>query len=308
MDYPQNEAELRSFLSQYANQGYVGMLDPRTNVVISNTIELKQTSNSGFPWGVNGNYAKIKMNGVGDVIRVVGVQGVNNRGLTIKNLCIDGGDPNLNGSKGAACVKLSAPLGDNGPIYKFNLENVYTTSAQYGFVLEGGIYEGWMCNCHAENHSKDGTFMQHLNLGQPGQGVVSNIFMLHPNMSRNLGAGIRPVYSVYMIGGSFILNGDGGVNAQSGLRGAFFCNGENTAGKDGSCFVVPNNGYGSVIDACEASGDGQTVCRKWDGTKWVNIGSPMLYGIAAGNGVVSDTTRSHVSYYGAGSNPMRWRK
>ena len=307
MDYPKNEAEFRSLMQKYATETYVGMLDPRTNITLNQTLEIVGP-NTANPWGVNGNYAKIKMAGQGDVLRFIGQQGGNCRGLTVKNLSIDGGDPNLNGSLGKACVKLSAPLGDDGPIYKFNIENVFTSMAEYGFVLEGGVYEGWMINCHAENMSKDGTMMRHMNLGQPKQGVVSNVLMIHPNMSRCLGAGIRSVYSVYVIGGSFIINGGGGIVAPDGLRGAIMCNGENTAGPEQAAFVVPNNGYGSVVDLCEASSDGATICRKWNGTAWVNVGSPMLYGIAAPAAVTSDPTRSHTSYYGNPPNPMRWRK
>jgi len=304
MDYPKNEDELRALLQQYASEQRVGMLDGRTNVEVTKCIEIAQPPSSGWPWGVDGSYAKIRWKGgKDDVLRFIGTEGVSGRGLTVKNLCIDGGDPNLNGSGAAACLRLSAPLGDHGPLYKFNIENVFTMTGDYGFVLEGGVYEGWMSNCHAENMVKDGTWMRHMNLGAPAQGVVSNVFMVHPNMSRCFGAGIRPVYSVYIIGGSYILNGDGGVNAPDGLRGMIMSNGENTAGKQGAAFVVPNNGYGSYIDICEGSSDGATFCRRWDGTKWVDVGSPMLYLMAIGAGVSQG--QNHVSYYGQPPNPMQ---
>src|SRR4029077_5665920 len=95
--------------------------------------------------------------------------------------------------------------------------------------------------------------------------------------SRNHGCGRPPVYSVYLVGGSFVLNGGGGVIAPDGIRGAIMCNGENTGGEAQAVFDVPSNGYGSYIEMGEASSDGQTVCRRWDGSQWHDVGKPLLY-------------------------------
>jgi len=305
MDKPTNTDELRACLQHYADNSMVGMLDPATRVEVTSTIEIAQRSAAGTPWGVNGNFAKLYWRGPAghDVLRYVGVDGQSNRGLTIERLMIDGNDPWFNQTGAAACLNLSAPLGDNGPLYKFTIRDVFTACAKNGIVLEGGVYEGMLENVHAENCSEDGIFMRHMNLGQPGQGVVSNILLIHPNSSRNFGAGILAVYSVYVIGGSFILNGNGAIRAPDGLRGALMCNGENTAGKEGAAFVVPSNGYGSVIQLCEGSSDGSTHCRKWDGAQWVSVGSPMLYLMDIASGVAQHD--NHVSYYGAPPDPMR---
>src|SRR5262249_52282208 len=160
----------------------------------------------------------------------------------------------FNGSGANACLRLSAPMGDGGPLYKFTLSDIFCSTGQYGIVLEGGVYEGALYNCHAENMERDGMMMQHL----PNNAIVSNILVVGPNMSRNFGAGIRPVYSCNIIGGSFILNGDGGVNAEGGCRVIAYSNGENTAGKDQACFVLQSNGYGSLVFGNEASSDGKT--------------------------------------------------
>lgn len=307
MDYPQNEADLKACLQSYANSNYVGMLDPRTDVTISNTIEISQPTAYGTPWGVNGNYAKLRYRGAAgnDLLRFKGTDGQNCRCLNIEKLVLDGGGPDSNGMGASACLKLWAPNGDNGPLYKFLLRDIYASSALYGIELEGGVYEGMLDNVHCENHAKDGIYTHHYT-GGTAPGWISNIFIVHPNSSRNFGAGIRCTYSTYIIGGSYILNGDGGVQAPEGLRGMIMSNGENTAGKDQSMVVVPSNGYGSVIDLCEASSDGSTHCRRWDGANWVDVGSPMLYGLAAPGEVAS--TDCHTSYYGQGGNPMRWRK
>jgi len=305
MDYPQDEQALRECLMKYAQHQYVGLLDPRTSVEVTSPIVI-QVPNAGTPWGVNGNYAKITYTGAGDdLLRFEGTAGVNNRGLTVKNLVLDGGDAgNMSGGGAAACLRLSAPLGDNGPIYKFHIENIYTAGAVNGVVLEGGVYEGEMKNIHAENCTGDGIVLQHLPQTPEGKApVVSNVLMIHINSSRNYGCGLRCVYSVYLVGGSFVLNGGGGVVAPDGIRGAIMCNGENTGGEAQAVFDVPSNGYGSYIELGEASSDGQTVCRKWNGSSWEDVGQPLLYYIAMGGGV--HEANNHVSYYGGGTNPMR---
>jgi len=306
MDYPKNESELKQCLQSYCDNNYVGQLDPRTNVNVTNSIVIPTRSGAGSPWGVDGHYAKINFKGSGaDCIRFEGVKGVNNRGLTIKNLVIDGGDGgNMSGGGAKACLNLSAPLGDNGPIYRFHLENLFLSGAVNGLIIEGGVYEGEVRGLYVENCTGDGAVLRHLPASAEAKGpVVSNVLFWHLNSSRNYGAGLRTVYSVYLFGGSFILNGGGGVVAPDGIRGAWGCNGENTGGQNQCVFDVPSNGYGSFIEGGEASSDGQTKCRKWNGTAWVDVGKPLLYYIAMGSGVIQQA--NHCSYYGGGSNPMR---
>jgi hypothetical protein len=308
MDFPTNEAQLRDCLMTYAAGTYVGMLDPRTNVEISSTIVIPAPG-SGAPWGVNGNYGKITYRGSGDdLLRIEGTNGVNNRGLTIRNLVLDGGDGgNMSGGGAAACLRVTAPLGDNGPIYRFGIMDVFTSGSVNGLILEGGVYEGELRGLYCENHTGDGIILRHLPASDTAKGpIVSNVLMWHINSSRNYGAGLRTVYSVYLFGGSFILNGGGGVIAPDGIRGAWGNNGENTGGENQCVFDVPSNGYGSVIVGGEASSDGATVCRKWTGGAWQDVGRPLLYYIACAEGVTQE--QNHVSFYGAGSNPMRVQK
>jgi hypothetical protein len=305
MDYPTNEQQLRDCLNTYATGNYVGMLDPRTNVEISSPIVI-QAPGSGVPWGVNGNYGKITYRGSGDdLLRIEGTQGVNNRGLTLRNLVLDGGDGgNMSGGGAAACLRVTAPLGDNGPVYRFGIMDVFTSGSVNGLILEGGVYEGELRGLYCENHTGDGIILRHLPASDVAKGpVVSNVLMWHINSSRNYGAGLRTVYSVYLFGGSFILNGGGGVVAPDGIRGAWGCNGENTGGEKQCVFDVPSNGYGSVIVGGEASSDGATHCRKWNGSAWESVGKPLLYYIACDDNVIQQA--NHVSYYGGGQNPMR---
>jgi hypothetical protein len=312
MDWPQTEADLRRMLQGYADAGIVGMFDPRTQVTTTGPIIIVQTNNGGSPWGVNGNYAKITYKGPAGqpVLRYQGYQGVNNRGLTIKNLTLDGGDVgNMSGAGASVCLHLYAPLGDNGPLYKFHLENIFTMGAVNGVFIQGGVYEGMMQNVHAENCTGDGIRMEHMLNPVPAGAkdpIVSNVLLLHPNSSRNYGAGIHSVFSVGIIGGSYILNGAGGIVAPDGLRWAMMNNGENTGGKDQAVIVVPSNGYGSFISMLEASGDGVTCCRRWDGTKWIDVGKPLLYGAAIAGGVSVD--KVGIGYYGPAPNPMKFTK
>ena len=306
MDYPKDENELRALLQSYCDSNYVGMLDPRTDIEVSSCIELQASSGGGTPWGVNGNYAKINYTGSGDdCIRIIGVNGVNNRGLTVKNLSIEGGDSaNMSGGGANACLRITAPLGDNGPIYKFYLENLFLSGAKNGLVIEGGVYEGECRTVHVENCTEDGIVLQHLpNIEGAKNPIVSNVKFWHVNSSRNYGVGLRTVYSVYIFGASFVLNGGGGIYAPDGLRGGFGINGENTGGQNQCVVDVPSNGYGSVIEVGEASSDGQTHCRKWNGSAWESVGQPLLYFAAVADGV--EVLNSHVSYYGGGENPMR---
>jgi|GEM_PF-3045931 len=302
MDYPLNETQLAQFLQSYANNGIIGQLDPRTKVTVTKTITIKQSNNgAGSPWGVDGNGAKITWGGAAgqDMLQYVGVQGVNNRGLTVRGLFMDGNG--YAGGAAGACLKLSAPLGDSGPIYEFLIEDVYTVYATNGLFLEGGVYEGMCLNVHAQNHNADGIFMQNLSNGA----VVSNVSLLHPNCSRNFGAGIHSVYSCDIKFGSFVLNALGGVVAPAGLRSASQCNGENTGE---AVFVVGSKGgYGCAISSCEASSDGQTVCRKFQNGVWVSLGKPELYLInwSDGSGTGTVQQMNHCSYYGSGTNPMR---
>ena len=112
-------------------------------------------------------------------------------------------------------------------------------------------------------------------------------------MSRNLGAGVRSVYSCNAAFGSFVLNAEAGIAAPDGLRVGAFNNGENTGE---AVYVVPANGYGSSIIYSEGSTDGSTHARKFENGQWISVGKPMLYLLSKGTGV--SETANHVATYG----------
>jgi hypothetical protein len=258
--WPRNGTELAQALQSFADERYVGMLDPRTAVEISETITISQPNHDGNPWGVCGNYAKINWAGDWnkDMLVYRGVKGVGNRNLVIEKLNLFG-----NGYAGARCgdcLKLLAPEGDPGSIYKFTLRDIYTAYGTRGIVLVGAVFEGMGFNIHSENHQGNGIDMENTYTPGEHQGIVSNVMLIHPNSSRNMGAGIKSVNSCNMIFGSFILNAEGGVVAPDGLRYAAACNGENTGE---SVFVVPYAGWGSEVSSNSGSTDGATVAVDW---------------------------------------------
>jgi hypothetical protein len=293
--WARNEKEFRQALAEGLAEGFLPMFDPRTDIEQTSTIVLEQHKNEGMTWGANGNHAKIRWVGSPgqDMLVIQGVKGVANRGFYLEKFNLYGGG--YNRPPCGACLKLRAPFGDIGSLYKFTLRDIFTSYGTYGIVLEGAVFEGMCENVHGENHVKDGMCMENTNVGSGSPGIVSNIQLIHPNMSRNLGAGIRSVYSCNAAFGSFVLNAEGGIVAPAGLRIGFANNGENTGE---ALYVVPNNGYGSYILYSEASTDGRTVARRFDGTSndWVSMGKPTLYVLAGAAGVTE--TGNHIATYG----------
>jgi hypothetical protein len=293
--WARNEKEFRQALQDGLADGYVPMFDPRTDIEQSSTIVLEQRKNEGMTWGANGNHAKVRWVGPAghDMIVIQGVKGVANRGLYFEKFNLDGGG--YDRAPCGACLKLRAPFGDAGALYKFTLRDIFASYGTYGVVLQGAVFEGMCENVHCENHAKDGMLMENLNVGSGSPGIVSNIQLIHPNMSRNYGAGIRSVYSCNAAFGSFVLNAEGGIVAPSGLRVGFANNGENTGE---ALYVIPNNGYGSYVLYSEASTDGRTVARRFDGAKndWVVVGKPTRHVLAGAPGVIE--TGNHIATYG----------
>jgi hypothetical protein len=291
--WPRTGTELAQALEAFATDCYVGMLDPRTAVELDKTITIAQPGHEGSPWGVNGNYAKVNWVGpVGqDMIVYRGTKGVGNRNLIVEKLSLFG-----NGYMGTPCgdcLKLYAPEGDPGSIYKFTMRDLYLSYGQRGLVFQGAVFEGMGFNIHSENHQGDGIAMEHTYTPGEHQGIVSNVMLIHPNSSRNLGAGIKSVNSCNIILGSFILNADGGVVAPDGLRYAAACNGENTGE---SVFVVPYAGWGSEISSNSGSTNGETAAAKWENNGWVTVGKIAKFVLDNQAGDVPEHLNSMANY------------
>jgi hypothetical protein len=303
MDKPTNQTQLRDALETYRLEKRVGIFDPRTEIEITSTVQVG-AAGASVPWGVNGNFAKIRYVGSGghDMIVFRGTKGAADRCLVVEKLTLQG-----NGSaspRAGTCLRIYAPEGDPGSFYKFKIKDIYTDYATHGFKLEGAVFEGYLDNIHAENHSSHGMVCLHTHTPGEHQGIISNVNIVHPNLSRNTGAGLLCTYSTNVILGSFVLNALGGVLAPEGMRAAWGNNGENTGE---ALFVIPSNGYGTVLRDNEVSSDGSTHHRVFEGGQWVSKGQPCLYLLAGHANVIERD--GHVSYYGsAGTDPMRVRK
>ena len=291
--WPRNGTELAQALEHFAEGCFVGMLDPRTAVELEKTVTIAQPGHEGSPWGVNGNYAKVNWVGpVGDDMLVYrGTKGCGNRNLVIEKLSLFGNG--YNGTPCGDCLKLYAPEGDPGCIYKFTMRDLYLSYGKRGLVFEGAVFEGMGENIHTENHQGDGIAMAHTYTPGEHQGIVSNVMLIHPNSSRNLGAGIRSVNSCNMIMGSFILNAEGGVVAPDGLRYAAACNGENTGE---SVFVVPYAGWGSEVSSNAGATNGETVACKYENGQWVEVGKIGKFLLDNDNGDVPQHLNSMANY------------
>ena len=90
-------------------------------------------------------------------------------------------------------------------------------------------------------------------------GVVSNMMMYGTNSSRNVGWGMdlqAGCNSVDMFGGSFVLNGGGGINCPNGFRFMIAPNGENT----GETMInMPFAAYPATVIAANLSSNGRTL-------------------------------------------------
>lgn len=297
-----NRTELQALFNKVASESYVEILAPGCKINIDGPTELKQLEHDGGLWGVDFSYAQINYVGPGgqDMVTVRGVKGAANRGLVLKNVQMFGNG--YSGNPANYCLKVYAPEGDPGSFYKPTIENIFTSYAVHGVGFIGAVFELMALNIHAENHRGHGIVMAHTHTPNEHQGIVSNVMLVHPNSSRNKGAGILSVNSANIILGSFVLNAEGGIVAPDGLRLGFGNNAENSGE---AAFVVPQAGWGSNVIYNEASSDGSTHYRAFEGGQWVSYGKPMLYLLDRGGDANVYQEGNKVSYYGGGSSPMR---
>ena len=157
------------------------MFDPRTDIEQSSTIVLEQRKNEGMTWGANGNHAKIRWVGppgqdmiVSRASRASPIAGSISKSLTL-------GRRVRAGTVRRVPEAPRAPGRRRGPL-QIHLRDI-TSYGTYGIVLQGAVFEGMCENVHGENNIKDGMYMEHTNVGHGNQGIVSNIQLIHPNIS-----------------------------------------------------------------------------------------------------------------------------
>jgi hypothetical protein len=261
---PRSRNELAALLQAAADAQTVALLDPATDVAIDRTVDVVQRVSTSRVWGVIGNGAKLRSairDGTPVLKYSVAVadrrNGTQSRGLAIQGLDIIGS------LKDGPGLMLHAPNG-MGPIYRAVLrDNTTTLSGGLGALhIKGAVFELLVAGHIAENNKQNGVAVEH----EDGA-VVSNCMFHGLNSSRNGKAGLLTrANSVDVVQGSFINNGECGINAPVGLRSAAFINGENTGQ-----FVLRIGGFASLYN-CEASTDGKTI--QHDGETGEPVGRP----------------------------------
>jgi hypothetical protein len=248
---PTSRSELLAILQQAADSQTVAVLDPSTDVTVDKTVEIVQRVSTSRLWGVIGNGAKIRsaIRNQTPVVKYTVLppnqqNTTSSRGLTVQTLDIVG---SLQDGPG---LMLHAPS-SKAAIYRAILrDNATSSSGGLGALhIKGAVFELLIAGHASENNRQHGVAIEH-----DGQAIVSNCMMHALNSSRNTMAGLYTTSnSVDVVQGSFVNNGDSGINAPVGIRSVAFVNGENTGQ-----FVIRVGGFANLHN-CEASTDGRTI-------------------------------------------------
>lgn len=246
---PTTAEEWRATVQAALDGCYVVRLDPTTTIKPTGTILLTAKDCGQNRRGFDGA-GNIEWEGNDfsqDVVRVV--SSASARGLFFRGLNIYGGGYAGKGSRDCFTVVVDA---GGRPIYKFLLQDIYTDyCGRHGVSLFGDVYEGALYNIHAENHSTNGIHIEHL----PGNLIISNIYIVGLNSSRNKGYALRlgpNTTSVQVSQFSFVNNHLGGILAPGGMRNVESGNCENSGP---ICVDMPSSIYTSRIVGVEASTD-----------------------------------------------------
>jgi hypothetical protein len=229
---------------------YIAQFDPSTTITIATPVVLTATDCGQQPRGLNGNGMSITsmINNGADVITLTTSSA--SRGLVFGNFHVFGGT--YSGLASGNCLSIVAAK--NRPIYKGTFANIYTDSCgKNGVSIVGDVYESLVDNIQSENNNGDGLFT---NSGADG-GVLSNLIVRSPNLSRNQGYGLHhgsPGGSLDIVaGGSFINNWLGGVLCENGCRTVENINCENSGP---ICVSMPWSAYPVRISGVNATSDG----------------------------------------------------
>lgn len=282
---PTSQAQLVSAVQAALDGGYVLYLDPSTSLEINSTCVWTVKDVGGAPKGLCGNYAKFTsmINNGADVFQFVSAS--NNRSLVVEKFSIYGGA--YAGRSCGAGLKISAPK--SKAIYQATIRDIFTESCgKNGQHYEGDFFESVLINLQSGANNGDGVYIAN---GADG-GIISNLMVVAPNLSRNNGYGLHLVHanSVDVTLGSFILNALGGVLASNGIR---LCHGLNFENSGLIGIDIPTSDYTSTISACNASTEGVTHAPG---------GVPMLY-LYRYHGVPTNLQQNlnYITYYGTGT-------
>lgn len=213
------------------------------------------------PVGFVGNGMTItsKIDDGSDVIRID--TRARNRSLLIQGLHIDGGGHE--GRRSGNCLRLQAAK--DLDLYKFTLRDIWVDfCGRNGVDIEGAVFEGAIYNLQTENNTLSGIRLAHDTVPGGGQGIVSNIFLIGANASRNRRYGVEAANgatSIQLTQFSLVNNHMGGALFPWGARSVTSGNCENSGS---ICIDMPASTYTSAIWNVEASTDCHTAGK--DGT------------------------------------------
>ena len=280
---PTTQAQLQALL-QGAMNGQSVMFDPTTSVTVSSTMTILVPDNPGNIFG-NGLKIRSTINNGSDVLQFVGNAQSNSRNFIIQGINIHGGG--YGGLASGNCFVINAPH-SKGSIYRVMLRDIYTDSCGiHGVKITGDFFESTLDNIESENNNGDGLFIDH---GADG-GVISNVMIRSPNLSRNKGYGFHAARanSIDISQGSFINNGKGGLLGEHGIRTVDSVNCENSGLV---CIDIPTSDYMTRLTGNNASSDGKT-----------SVATAMRYTYRY-NGPPANLIQSenYFTYYGSGAN------
>jgi hypothetical protein len=280
---PTTQAQLRALL-QAAMNGQSVMFDPATTVTVSSTMTILVPDNPGNIFG-NGLKIISTINNGSDVLQFVGNARFNSRNFVIQGIYING-DVN-SGRASGNCFVINAPH-TKGSIYRVMVRDIYVDSCGInGVKIIGDFFESTLDNIESENNKGDGLFIDH---GEDG-GIISNLMIRSPNLSRNLGYGFHAgrATSIDISQGSFINNGKGGLLGEHGIRTVDSVNCENSGLV---CIDIPTSDFTTRLVGNNASTDGAT-----------KVTTPLQYTYRYhGNAANLLQSDNYITYYGAGSN------
>lgn len=246
---PANEADLRSLLTGHANTGGGLSFDGMTpTIMISNTITVNLADIGDDGCGFNFNGLRVQSaGGLGTrpLIEFV-ASGFAHRYLSISGLSMFGAYPNRD--SGGLLVRTTA----GGQIVYATFREIsgsWMTGPSIRF--QGDVFESSAYALSAKDGGGNGIEFSNI------EGIISNFMLYGGNYSRAQGYGMALLdgaNSVDVFGGSFVLNGLGGISASNGIRSVWGANGENT----GESFLSGSfGGYQSTITGCNLSSNGR---------------------------------------------------
>lgn len=286
---PTNQADFVTYVQDQLDNRCVAMLDPETSINITTPVTFTLGDSGGHLMGLKANGAKFSWaGGLSSVDMITFEADVSCRNLIIEGLSLYGA-----GYEGTQC--------DNGLVFKAPKDKaIYKAvirdcvSAYFGaagIVCKGDFYESLIINAQCENNLGDGLIIAN---GGDG-GIASNVMVVAPNLSRNLGYGLKltSAHSVDVNLGSFIVNKLGGIYASNGIR---YVNGVNFENSGLTGIIVPTSDYITTVRDCHASSDGTTTAPGGTAMRYL-----IDYDGAAGK---IQHSGLYVTYYGGGTDNM----